>query len=73
MTERRVDGSHLTAAELAERIAGFPRVRLCQTVDGSSHFADWLLHERDRYLIVQALRSYKGTPDGERSDTAKEG
>lgn len=46
------------AAELADRIAGFPRVRLCHEVDGTSDFRDFLLHERDRHLIVQALRGF---------------
>ena len=48
---------------LAEKIAGFPRVRLCQNVDGSPRFDDYLLSEPDRFLIVRALRQYRA--DGE--------
>lgn len=55
MTSSEVIGK---TKELAEHIAGYPRVRLCQQLDGSLDNQDWLLSERDRYLIVQALRAY---------------
>lgn len=44
------------AAKLADKIGGFAKVRLCVNVDGTSHPSDWLLSERDRYLIARALR-----------------
>jgi hypothetical protein len=57
------DGCIGEAGALAEHIAHYPRVRLCECLDGSLHHADWLLHERDRYLIVKALRALAGTGD----------
>jgi len=47
------------AGALAERIAHYPRVRLCECLDGSPHYADELLSEQDRFLIVRALWAFR--------------
>ena len=51
----------MTAAELAEHIAHYPKVRLCQRLDGNNDWNDYLLSEKDRVLIVKALRKLAGT------------
>ena len=42
---------------LADKIAGFAKVRLCVLPTGEPSIQDWLVHERDRFLIVKALRA----------------
>lgn len=46
----------MDAQELSERIAHFPRVRLCQNVQGECQGGDYLLSEANRFLICKALR-----------------
>lgn len=53
------DNNHVSALALAERVAHYAKVRLCDRVDGSPGYNDWLLSERDRYLICRALRAFE--------------
>ena len=43
--------------ELAEKIAGYAKIRLCINVDGTYHPGDWLLSEKERITITRALRA----------------
>ncbi len=56
----QVEQDMSTAAELAEHIAHYPKVRLCQRLDGNNDYGDYLLSEQERALIVKALRKLAG-------------
>ncbi len=53
------------AAELAELIAGFAKVRLCKDPSGLLYLEDHVLAERDRFLIVACLRRAASVKDGD--------
>lgn len=57
-------GQHLSAVDLAERIAHFAKIRLCENPDGLPAFNDYLLAECDRYLICHALRQLGSDGEG---------
>lgn len=48
----------LYAKDLADKIAGYAKIRLCVSPNGDTSYSDWLVHERDRHLIVNALRFF---------------
>lgn len=52
------DGRSITVEALADKIAGYAKVRLCSNPNGDPGHTDWLVHERDRYLICKALRCF---------------
>jgi hypothetical protein len=56
MDEIPLNGHPLSASDLAEKISGYAKIRLCVLPDGIPNHCDWILHEHDRYLIVKALR-----------------
>lgn len=47
-----------SSVELADKIAGYAKIRLCESPTGEPSYRDWLVHERDRHLIIKALRFY---------------
>lgn len=46
----------MTEEELAEKIAGYAKIRLSRSVEGNALPDDWLLSEKDRVTIVKMLR-----------------
>ena len=63
-------GAHLTISDLVERIEHYAKIRLCERPDGiADPREDYLLAERDRYLICRALRAQVSKPNTEGSDS----
>jgi hypothetical protein len=56
------DGRSNSAKALADKIAGYAKIRLCADPEGRNGLEDWLVHERDRHLICQALRARGDSP-----------
>lgn len=49
----------MTDEDLAEKIAGYAKVKLCRSVEGFNSPDDWLLSEKERYAICKALRDHQ--------------
>jgi hypothetical protein len=60
-----------SATALADKIAGYAKIRLCESPSAESGYKDWLVHERDRHLIAKALRFYAA--HGEQADDLHDG